>query len=698
MLVLLALSHTLLASCPDGDVAGGLTDLVPDVASLTLRVDVDGVGHLRFHLPWKNESEGPGSASVRFDSDVLAVQGARVVGGDDADLVEASDAMTSWDAFVTALENGVDQEQERPGARRFGLHVNHGDDGCCGGSNSISVDVAGACSVRSLVADVDALIDPLPAAGGWRFELPAPFARATLRVEAPRDHLVYVDGKRSSRGAREESDPFVVDVSRPGPSIRARGGAIVLEPKAAPKAETATSSTPFTLVRAAIDLPEPLSAAPPELRVVFVVDTSVSAGDNGVAMALAVVTAYLDEAPDDVGWALVTSSRTPQLLIPPWRTKEQRHLPALALENGSDVVAAVALAQKIAADALPGRGRVVVLSDLQLSTHLEAILPAQISSGGGHGPLVHVVQLPADVDDGEHVRVGFDRVFATDDVTAFAVGRTGGVLLSAFDQGDAGSVLELGRYLVRPTRLDQPVLLLDGHDIQERATTTTTHVFAGGAGTSEGELPLALLEGGGARVSVLLEGRAHTATVAGLLWATPVEVPLTSTRFSRALDLSIMANADLAVDLDDDQVRAAAFAGHFVSRVTSLVDVPAWRPAEPQTLYGHGCGGCGCCGGHSGTSHCGGCTLRTGRAVHTQDILDDMAAEAAEQCRAKQVDVEVEFGDREILDVKADRGGACAAEWFWRQRLDEHSDDTSFEAHARLHARFGVAAADADKR
>ena len=50
----------------------------------------------------------------------------------------------------------------------------------------------------------------------------------------------------------------------------------------------------FSLVHAAVDLPRPLVDAPDELRVVFVVDTSVSAGDTGVARALQLVDAVLD--------------------------------------------------------------------------------------------------------------------------------------------------------------------------------------------------------------------------------------------------------------------------------------------------------------------------------------------------------------------------------------------------------------------
>ncbi|MDP2341764.1 MAG: hypothetical protein Q8O67_12470 [Deltaproteobacteria bacterium] len=704
MLTLIGLVLASAPACPDGDAARPVQELAAGAATVTLRVDVDGVGHLRFRLPWTNETAGPAQATASLASPGgrIAVTHARVVGGKEATLVEATDAAASWSSFVDALEHGVEEPKE--GKRRFGMHVSDDDD-------AVAVEVAGACSVRSLVVDVDALIDPVPSAGGWRFHVPAAFAKSALRVEVPADHAVYVDGKRGKLGARDlgaeeaQEAPFVVDVGRPSLSINARGGATVLTPKGAPLIKNEdgvveppaepVSTTPFTLVRAALDLPRPLSAAPPELRVVFVVDSSVSAGVNGVAMALEVVNAFLDEAPDDIGWALVTSSRTPHLLVPPWRTKSQRNLPTIAIENGSNTALAVELAEKVAADSIPGSGRVVVLSDLQLKDGDVERLPVQISAGGPRGPLVHLVQLPDDVSGERDFAIDFERMWATDDVMAYATERTGGIMINASEGGEPTSTRELGRHLVRPTRLDRPVVLLDGFEVAAGDGVVSVvraydNVDDDDDGTSD-SLPALLVEGGGLRASFLSSSRGKNVVVVGSLWATKIELPLTSSKAGRALDVAVMANGDLEDSLDDDQVRAAAFSGHFVSRVTSLIDVPEWRPAVPEGGWGHSCCGCGGCGCGGGCSTIGrGCSLRVGNGVklRTQEILDAIAAEAAEKCQLKKVDVDVEFGDREILQVKVEGGDACVTAYFWKQRLDERIDDTSFEAHQTRHASF----------
>ena len=710
----LSIGSTAAAPCSQGDAPLPMHELASGTARVSLRVDDDGVGHLHLQLPWTNDSEGPASATTIIDDDGLfAVVGARIGEGRNAAFVEAAAADTSWEGFLSALRSGVAAEEVKSGSRRFGVRVHTVGD-------AITVDVAGACSARSLVVELEALLDLVPAQGGWRYLVPAGLPRSTLKVEVPEDHSVYVDGKRRARASHEfpTDAAFVVDVGRTGRSLHARGGATVLVPRPAllaPQVEggvtTApalpTSTEPFTLLRAAVDLPRPLSAAPPELRIVFVVDNSVSAGDNGVAMAMAIVNSVLDQAPDDVGWALVTSSRTPALLVPPWRSRHWRHLPTIRIENGSNVVAAVDMAQNIASDAIPGSARVVVLSDLQLKDADVMRLPVQVAAAGLHGALVHVVQLPADVESSRDFGIGFDRIGAGDDVRAAAAEGTGGVLLNAYE-GGAVSVVELGRHLVRPTRLDHPVILIDGRDAHDDATSSTVRVFDDidddgddgddddgdndgdddGDGDIDTAMPMLLHEGGGLRASLVLPGRAHHAVVVGSLWATRVELPLRSTKAGHALNLFVMVNHDLKSVLDDDQVRAAAHAGHFVSRVTSFVDVPSWRPAEPDYRQSESCG----CGGYGWSS---GCSFKCGRhptgsgntlVLSTQQILDAIADEAAEQCQVKTVSIDVEFGDREILDVSVAGNNACVSAWVWEQRLDQRIHDTSFEHHQTLHA------------
>ncbi len=470
-----------------------------------------------------------------------------------------------------------------------------------------------------------------------------------------------------------------------------------------------------------------------ELRVVFVVDASVSAGEVGVARALQLVQAVLDELPPDAGWALVTATRRATLVVPPWRPTDMRHLPAIPVENGSDLVAAVDVARRLAADALPGRGRVIVLSDLQQRRADDGRLASAIGAvdrtgaASGDKPLVHVVSLPPDMSDGEGADFVRRQTLAPDahkgDALVDSVERTGGIVV-VVDTDGAGDVRTLARHLVRPARVDWPALVVDGRVVPggaaaavaagsdeapafavdaaswrstaQRPRPRDDDLAADAAGV---DAPDFVVEGGGLRASWHLRGAPRRVALRGWLWGTPVEWPLHGEGGWRVLSLS-RAVHDLDDVLDDEVVRAAATRGGFVARTSSLLAVPTWRPPVPDGMGGGWSSTCTCHAPSRGVGFASrGSATGTGpRTLVEQQVLERLARGVAARCAAA-VDADVEVGDLEVLDVTGRAGGRCAREGLWGLRLDRaRTGDASFQAQRVLTVRVAgpVAIAGAD--
>jgi hypothetical protein len=696
-------------ACPFGDAPRAIASFEEVDADLLLRVDDDGIGRLRMRLAFENTGDGPAIAIVTLatpDERPPVITRAALVGEKDATLSDTSIARERWDAFVDALQQGVAAEEVMHGARRAGIHLSTTDDH----DGTPRLEVAAACSVRKTVVEIDMLFDGEATRAGWRFALPAPFVRTSLSVKAgARD--VVIDGRRTRTHAHTELDaltfddddgrrPFIVHVERPRP-ISARGTVITLEPRAptpSPTRETEPSTSseesapdaPFALAHLAMDLPDPLAETPGELHVVFVVDTSVSVGEAGVERTLDLVHAILDASPDDVRFALVTSSRRPALHVPPWRKKSERHVPTPVVENGSNLSLAVAMAERIAADAPAGSGRVIVLSDLahksgdgpRLSGAIGAAQKRRHATSTGQAPLVHVVKLPRGLDE-DVLGLAYARAPDHDEEgLARAVFSTGGILLTT--SSDADDDTALAHHLTVPTSLDEITIRFDGVRVEESESLRALHIRSTDDATGSDDLvPDTLGAGQGLRAAFILDARVRALTVSGRLWGTRVEIPIASSSRARVLALAHVANIELGDELHDDEVRAAAFAGHFASRTTSFLDVPSWRAEEPEmlSLSGCGCRGWGSCGaGHSSFStRCGG--LGPVTVSKARDILATHAARIAEVCDVANIDATVEVRDHEILDVTVRNGNACVVEAWWKLRLDRSTRDGLLDAH-----------------
>jgi hypothetical protein len=608
-----------------GDIAE-LATLRDVDASMVFHVDELGVGRARTRLRWANDSHGPAAAGHTFSADdarpvvvTRARLGARAV---DAAWVAYDDADVKWFEFEQALRLGVDDDlahtaryiEPRVGLR---VSVDRLD------TRAPRIEVAGACSARAPEAEVEFLVDGEAIEGAWRFTLPAPFAHTRLRVDAGA-RQVHIDGRRTRDDTRrfastriddDSPEPIVVIVERSEHGAGGEGGEGVFA-RGHTAAFTSSTAQTFTLAHLAVDVPDALEPIPPALRIVFVVDTSVSMGEAGLARALELLREILDAAPDDLGWALIGSARRPELLVPPWRGKHARFLPAPPLQNGSNLVDAVQLAARIAADAQPGSGRVIVLSDLHQAAHDEPRLPVAIAArgrdvrraGAGSAPLVHLVQLAGARESDDAARLDYERV---DDESALtdAVHKTGGVMLETWpvDTFDAQSAPPLARHLITPLSIDEPRILLDGVDVQMRAR----HISTSDAPTRDlDELPLRLPVGRGLRTAWLLDGQATHIALVGRIWGRKLTLPLRSNRRARHLAHGQAVNANFGDELNDEEVHAITQATPFVSRMTSLLDVPAWRPAAGDVLRVYSVG-VGCTG--SSVSSCGGVRFGQGR-------------------------------------------------------------------------------------
>ncbi|HEY1101243.1 MAG TPA: VWA domain-containing protein, partial [Myxococcota bacterium] len=595
------------SSCPRGDAPGPSGALRIDRVDVDVRLD-DDVAHASWTIALVNTGDGPAKAVLDFTVDTddgsavpLVVDRVQRLGHAAARIEDADVASERFETFVMALEHGVEADDVVAGndhaAVIAALHDRH-----------VKVDVAAACSVRRLVVRVDGGVLSRPRAGGLRYQLPRLSPRDRLHVVAA-DRDVWVGGRalpadgRIAPGAAvmlsetddDTDDDDGVDDDRHGDHrLDVRPHSEVL--RASGLIQRAGD---HRLVQLGVDVPAQLSVAPADMRFVFVVDGSVSAGDAGVTTALRQVQHVLDAAPHDARWAMVVAGRTPHVLVSPWRDRDDRFVPDIDVENGSDIAAAVDLAVGIATDVDDiGAARVIVVSDLQQrAAHTEALdrrmRHAQLP-GDDVLPIVHLVRLPPDTDVESRLKwSGSFSAAVDDDGNDHAV--RGGIGVHTWLDGTDADEAAIARHLVVPTRLDDVDVLVDSAQIDDPLDDSqpllASQLFQRDGTTTS--FARTLREGEHLRLTALLP-KAHVVEVRARAWNEPLL--LTTSAIDRAVVVGTAINGAFGSDLDDDVVTALATPLHLVSRTTALVDVPKWRPAIPDDL-GWGSSGCGCgCG------------------------------------------------------------------------------------------------------
>lgn len=675
--------------------SGHLAELERRERRLTLEVG-DGVGTLtvRDVVPRDPTRAGHYQGQVtNLDGTAVAVR-VRVDGAIiDGRLDDDDDAADRFGSFEAALKVGVPKEEVRGGKVRTAVLADVSS-GCCGtDGDTVIVQVATTCGGDELVVESTWVIESEPWDGAWRFHLPRDLERdLPLTVRGADLRKTFIDGVSAKLLPHGEGEA-VIDVLPLGhDTLRGRASVARLAPIArlgppphdewgkVDGVEVLEPSAPVDVVRVEIDVPRPLADPAPALRVVFVLDASKSAGVEGIAKARAAMEGVLDALPDDARYSVVAFARRPWLLVDPWTSPRERFVPEIAPQNGSDLVGALAFARGLALDVAPEETpRIIVMSDLMQSFAVtDAVWGNRVA---GLGVLTHVVALPSDVDDPGPST--WARVIPDEEPRAEAVESTGGIFV-AIGAGDEGDAL-LWPHLVAPTRIDQVELEVGGRDPLENAVA------------SHGEAPEVLHAGFGVRIQSVLPVGAHGPSfLTGFLWSQPLALPLQAAPATRRLSLARAAFGPVAGDLADDIVRAAAAEVNAVSRVTSLVHVPDYRPPEPEGMgfgmSGCGCCGCGCCcglGTRGSRSICG--IGAASPIVGELEALRTVLAADLETCGERGAEVTVEIEDKEILDVVAVRASTCVSERVWRWDLQQIAENNGLEVERVFERHFNLA-------
>lgn len=663
-----ALSLAATPGCAHELAEGGLAAYSPPRRTLALTVE-DGaaIAHVRDRLFVRERRAAQATYRVELPRERGVVVDAWLVtrnGRVASELLAPDEADSRYSDFTHWLQFGRSEhsdaaEQPSRGPPQPMLLVSHLED-------AVQVQVAAPCGLSRVEVHLRVALASDPHDDGWRFSLPRTEGVRPARVRVL-DRFFHRDGN-------------TVVVERGEDERRGRSAL-----RSLPSADQPGRH----VLRAELDLPVRLREERP-LATVFVVDRSISFDPDRARGAWRLVERYLDDAPEDSAWALVAMARYPEVIVGPWTPPDEegarrRASRALAgLENGSDLVAALRVARSIARDAGEREARIVVLSDLELSFSVGDADVVSATAGEG-AALTHFVRVTG---EGVH---GWERRFPHERDHASAAEATGGVLVDATVLEEEGDPT-LAAYLLRPTRLERAALIGRlGHERAIDSSLSTVPVdgrspvlFAEDVLTRGGpseDLPGVIPEGTGVRLTALPAPPAPAGdlswSVDGWLWATPVRYPLLPTKATERLLPAIASVNDASEELSDDDVRALAEEAGAVSRVTSRLADPGWRPPVTEGLHGWGCGGCGC--GGFGT-RCGACTScgfgnTIGAHPSRAEQLARALARARERCGPSEWSLRVETDDHEVLRVDpADGYGVverCYAEEVWQLRLAE---------------------------
>jgi hypothetical protein len=513
---------------------------------------------------------------------------------------------------------------------------------------------------------------PLPAAGS--------IASPAVTVDSARPHWLVRPGKRAPRAIRSRWEAL----SRECPGEDDQLAIVVEREPRAPLSAAAASldlASGRRIVQVEIDAARELAPAPRRARVLFVLDGSRSLGSAGMTAQLDLVRGYLAAVPDATFEIVLYRRRAARLFgrfQPARRAAEAlgRVPPrALALENGSNLDAGLALTGQLARGA-SGPVRVVAFNDDLVRGALDA--PAMAAALGAlpAGSIVHLIELEGGAGDFAWQR-------ADDHALADPVMGTGGMLVSM--SGDAAVSAGAAMFgLVRP-------LVVDGLRIDGAALGDLS-----GELDDEGALPA----GYGLRVSALLEaGSPRDPLVArGRIWGRQLALPIVVDRTLEAAMPALLFGGTAWADLDDAEQADAARRGGVVSPATSLLVELDDRPTAHDEMLGTS--GCGCetggfhGGGKVGVGSIG--TVHRGRRGPDPDrdaLLAGALSAPLRACAALHgaapVTLTIETTLDEVVDVSVNAGGraalaACAADAAWALSLPASFD----QPHATFRVPF----------
>jgi hypothetical protein len=450
-----------------------------------------------------------------------------------------------------------------------------------------------------------------------------------------------------------------------------------------------------TLWRLEVDVTAELGQLPKQANVVFVVDGSISEGEEGIASQLELVAPYLASIPD-ARVEVVVYRRFAQRLfgrfVPaPDFARELALVPRerLAPANGSHVDVGVELAARVLAQEGAAPARMVVLTD------------ERVRGAFANEPTIAALQQLAPRDTVVHF-VARNASWASDldekrdDAAPMApiAASTGGIFLRVEGHpSDPVLAADTLRHLVRPVRVDSFEVIAPGVAPREDEDEEddAPDVFRGF------EVDAIQREGSEVRTSGLSAQPPTQVTVRGKVWAKSFErVVNVDDTLARRLPAYAVGDSNLRVDLSEDELRTVAFVAGAVSPVTSYLAAP--KSAAPSVIgverlaplvgAGYGSWGCGGCGS---SSSCGMGFYHPGVDLHA--ALRALLQPGVAACEAQFGDasgarLSVEATADEVVDVHVTgvEGAlaSCLVEAAWAVRLsDVFERDTSYEITLR---------------
>lgn len=417
-----------------------------------------------------------------------------------------------------------------------------------------------------------------------------------------------------------------------------------------------TASDKHVFGRLEIDVAPQLVPTPKKAQVVFVVDTSYSIGEPGVAAQLDLMRAYLTHLPD-AEIEIVAYRRIPTRafgrFVPAAHFGDAlavaRARGTFALGNGSALDEGARLAAAALADR-KGPRRIVLATDELWRSSLTPVLAQAALAKLSPETVVHVIVPQLDGDD----RPVLERKDAAP--MAGLATRHHGIYVDVrgFPVKTIKALVPTALELVRPTRIE--FLSAPGFELE----SPTLH------------------EGAGVRLMFDKTTAPTKVTLTGKLWSDPVRREVNVTTPFSMQTAAFVFGADAHQGLTAAEMMKVAMFGRAVSPVTSYVAAePGVRPStvgirtgEYGTL-GHGLG--------SGSGYgLGGSREKIDfrRLVETESCVTSVRPTAP-----WTVTLNVETTKDEVVDVEIEKPSAmatCLAEIVWALRLDK---DRFLELH-----------------
>jgi hypothetical protein len=400
---------------------------------------------------------------------------------------------------------------------------------------------------------------------------------------------------------------------------------------------------------------EPLPVAP---KFVFVVDASHSEGPDGIAAQLELLAPLLANVPDAQVEVVVTRRFAERLFgrfvsVSEVSALLTQHAARLAPGNGSNLEQGLSLA----ASALVGQAgptRIIAFTDEALRT---AFSNDDALEGLARAPAGTVVHLVSRSGGGS----GELEESRDDEASLSPVAAASGGVFFRVD----GHVTDLNTSADTLTSLVRPVRV-DGFQVEASGVEVAV----------ESSLP----EGTMVRLHGLAEQPPEFITVTGKVWGRPFRrVVGLDTSLTRRLPGLAVGLWELREQLEDDELRSAAFLAQAVSPVTAYLAVPP-RAAPSRVgvlglgLGGVGIGSCGCGGSFSSTCGIGrGFPRADLRALLEEALAPGRAACADRLAAPASGQLTLETTSDEVVDVHvtADSNAMaeCLTEAAWALRL-----------------------------